>query len=65
MSENGQVFVIFARKAYDEPLTEVGTIDAGDGAKAREAALKAYPEEDWLEMVAIPQGVVVTVIENK
>jgi hypothetical protein len=65
MSDNGQDFVIFARKEYEEPLAEIGTVSAGDSAKAREAALKAYPDDDWLEMVAIPQAVVLTVIESK
>jgi hypothetical protein len=63
MSDNGQIFVVFARKKHEEPLVEVGTVNAGDAEQARQEALNAFPDGGWLEMIAVPRHVVVSVVE--
>lgn len=60
-----QSYIIFARKKYDEPLAEIGTITAKDNNAASQAALDAYPDGDWLEMVAIPERAIVHVMEGE
>ena len=59
-----QTFVVFARKQYEQPLTEVGSIEAQSGQQAHKEALKAFPADDWLEMIAVPQSVVIPVISG-
>lgn len=57
-------YLVFARKVYEEPLEELGTVSAADAETARQAALKIYPDDDWLEMIAIPKHHVVPVISG-
>ena len=57
-------FVVFGRKDYQQPLEELGSVSAANSSQAGQAALEAYPDDDWLEMIAVPQQVVVPVISG-
>ena len=57
------VWVVFARRKYEEPLYEVGTVTAEDPAMAEVFARSIYDEHPWIEMVVAPRGAMRTVIE--
>ncbi len=48
-------YLVFGRKEYPEPLRQQGTLEANDGALAREEALRAYGR-DWVELVLVPEA---------
>jgi hypothetical protein len=58
-----KVWVVLARRAYDEPLRQVGTVEADDVDLARVYARSIYDEFVWIEMAVVPRDAVVTVIE--
>ncbi len=57
------VWLVLARRKYDEPLHEVGTVTADDPELAEVFARSIYDEHPWIEMVIVPRGQVRTVIE--
>lgn len=59
-----RVWVVLARRAYDEPLRQVGTIEADDVALANVYARSIYDEFAWIEMVVVPREAFVTVIAS-
>jgi len=58
-----RVWLVFARRSYDQPLHEVGTVEADDADLARVYARSIYDEFAWIEMAVVPRDAVVTVIE--
>lgn len=56
------VWVVLARRKYDEPLYEVGTVTADDPTLAVLFARSIYDEHPWIEMVVVPRGAMRTVI---
>ena len=58
-----RIWLVLARRTYEEPLHEVGTVEADDPALAVVYAKSIYDEFAWIEMVVIPRESVVTVIE--
>ncbi len=64
MSDNDNTYMIFARKAYDEPLTEIGTVSVDSADRVEAVALATYPDENWLEMVVIPLTAIVSAFEK-
>jgi hypothetical protein len=58
-----QVWLVFARRNYDEPLRQVGTVEADDVELARVYARSIYDEFAWIEMAVVPRDAVITVIE--
>lgn len=58
-----RVWLVLARRAYDEPLHQVGTIEADDHDLACVYARSIYDEFAWIEMVIVPRDAIVTVIE--
>ena len=58
------VWMVYARKTYDEPLYEVGNVMADDVELARVYARSIYDEFNWIEMVIIPRETIVTVIAS-
>jgi hypothetical protein len=58
------VWLVLARRAYSEPLCQVGTVEADDSELARVYAQSIYDEFAWIEMVLVPRETVVTVIES-
>ena len=57
------VWVVFARRKYEEPLYEVGTVTAEDPEMAVVFARSIYDEHPWIEMVIAPRRAMRTVIE--
>ena len=62
MSE--QVYEVFARKAHDEPLTHVGSVNAADEDLARVYAWSTYDEETWVEMCVVPRTAILPVTRH-
>jgi 1,2-phenylacetyl-CoA epoxidase PaaB subunit len=56
------VWLVLARRKYDEPLHEVGTVTADDPELAEVFARSIYDEHPWIEMVIVPRSQVRTVI---
>jgi hypothetical protein len=50
-------FLVFARAAFEDPLSHQGEVAAPGPDAARHAALDAYGE-DWVELSLIPQDAV-------
>ena len=57
-----QVWQVYARRKYDEPLHEIGNVMADDVELAKVYARSIYDEFSWIEMVLIPRASIVTVI---
>ncbi|QBD79732.1 hypothetical protein EPA93_28640 [Ktedonosporobacter rubrisoli] len=57
-----RVWLVYARRKYEEPLHEIGNVMADDVELARVYARSIYDEFSWIEMVIIPRDCVVTVI---
>ena len=56
------VWVVLARKKYEEPLYEVGTVTADNPDMAAIFAQSIYDEHPWIEMVVTPRDAIQTVI---
>ena len=56
------VWLVLARRKYDEPLYQVGTVTAEDAEMAMLFAQSIYDEHPWIEMVVAPRETVRTVI---
>jgi 1,2-phenylacetyl-CoA epoxidase PaaB subunit len=59
-----QVWQVYARRKYDEPLHEIGNVMADDVELAQVYARSIYDEFSWVEMVLIPRDCIVTVIAS-
>jgi hypothetical protein len=59
-----RVWLVMARRAYDEPLRQVGTVEADDIELAKVYAMSIYDEFSWIEMVLVPRETTVTVIAS-
>ena len=59
-----QVWLVLARREYEKPLQQVGTVEADDPELARVYARSIYDEFAWIEMVVVPRDALVTVIES-
>jgi len=59
-----QVWQVYARRKYDEPLHEIGNIMADDVELAKVYARSIFDEFSWIEMVIIPRQSIVTVIAS-
>lgn len=57
-----RVWLVLARRAYEEPLRQVGTVEADESELATVYARSIYDEFAWVEMVVVPRDAVVTVI---
>ena len=55
-------WVVLARRKYEEPLYEVGTVTADDPGMAALFARSIYDEHPWIEMVVVPRSAMRTVI---
>ena len=71
MSEQGtlkavaetKLWEVFARRKYEEPLHQVGTIAADDPELAKVYARSIYDEFSWVEMVIAPRETFIAVIK--
>ena len=59
-----RVWLVLARRAYDEPLRQVGTVEADDRELAQVYARSIYDEFAWIEMAVVPRDAVLTVIRS-
>lgn len=59
-----QVWQVYARRKYEEPLYEIGNVMADDVELARVYARSIYDEFSWIEMVIVPRDSIVTVIAS-
>ncbi len=57
-------WLVFARRRYDEPLYQVGTVTADDPAMAVIFAQSIYDEHPWIEMIVVPRKQARTVIAS-
>ena len=55
-------WVVLARRKYEEPLYQVGTVTADDPGMAALFARSIYDEHPWIEMVVLPRSAMRTVI---
>ena len=55
-------WMVLARRKYDEPLYQVGTVTADDPDLAMVFARSIYDEHPWVEMVVAPRASLRTVI---
>ena len=52
-------YEVFARKAREEPLRQVGSVVAPDDDLAQAYARATYDEERWVELVIVPKEAVI------
>lgn len=57
-----RAWLVFARRRYDEPLSQVGSVTADDPDMAVLFAQSIYDEHPWIEMIVVPRHEVRTVI---
>jgi len=55
------VYEVFARKAHDDDLRHVGSVNAADDELARVYAWTVYDEERWIEMCVVPRDAILSV----
>jgi 1,2-phenylacetyl-CoA epoxidase PaaB subunit len=53
--ERVREYEVFARKAREEPLRQVGSVVAPDEDLAAAYARATYDEERWVEMAIVPR----------
>lgn len=58
------VWLVLARRAYDQPLQQVGTVEADDRDLAVVYARSIYDEFAWVEMALVRRDALVTVIAS-
>ena len=58
------VWMVLARKKYEEPLYEVGSVTADNPDMAALFAQSIYDEQPWVEMVIAPKDALRTVIAS-
>ena len=59
-----RVWLVLARREYEEPLRQIGTVEADDSDLARVYARSIYDEFAWIEMAVVPRDAIVTVIAS-
>jgi 1,2-phenylacetyl-CoA epoxidase PaaB subunit len=57
-------WLVFARRRYDEPLYQVGTVTTDDPQMAVIFAQSIYDEHPWIEMLVVPRSQMHTVIAS-
>jgi hypothetical protein len=59
-----RIWLVLARRTYDEPLKQVGTVEADERELACVYARSIYDEFAWIEMAVVPRDALITVIES-
>jgi len=59
-----KAWLVFARRRYDEPLYQVGTVTADEPEMAVLFAQSIYDEHPWIEMIVTPRAQTHTVIAS-
>ena len=52
------VWEVFARKAYEDPLHHVGTVTEDDEDLALVSARSIYDEQPWIHMIIVPRAAI-------
>ena len=60
---DSKLWEVYARRKYEEPLYQVGTVAADDPDLGTVYARTIFNEFPWIEMVLIPRDSMVKVIE--
>jgi 1,2-phenylacetyl-CoA epoxidase PaaB subunit len=55
---NTQVWEVFARQEYDQPLHHVGAVTEDDEDLALVCARSIYDEQPWIEMIIVPRSAI-------
>ncbi len=63
-SNGNQIYEVFARFKYDEPLHYVGSVTAPNEELAKSYAFNTYNEWAWIEMMIVPRRAVIPVIRT-
>ncbi len=63
-SNDDDLYEVFARFKYDEPLHHVGTVRAPNQELAKSYAFNTYNEWAWIEMIIVPRRQVIPVIKT-
>ena len=53
-----EVWEVFARKDYEEPLYHVGAVTEDDEDLAQVAARSIYDEQPWIQMIIVPRSAI-------
>ena len=53
-----EVWEVFARKGYEEPLHHVGAVSEDDEDLAQVAARSIYDEQPWIQMIIVPRSAI-------
>ncbi len=65
LSSNGsEIYEVFARFKYEEPLHYVGSVTAPNEELAKSYAFNTYNEWAWIEMIIVPRRAVIPVIKT-
>jgi 1,2-phenylacetyl-CoA epoxidase PaaB subunit len=59
------IYEVFARKAHDDELRHVGSVNAIDDELAKVYAWTVYDEERWVEMCVVPRDAVIPVTHGE
>jgi hypothetical protein len=59
-----RAWLVLARRGYEEPLRQIGTVTADDADLASVYARTIYDEFAWIEMVVVPRDALITVIAS-
>jgi hypothetical protein len=57
-----QVWLVLARRRYEEPLAQVGTVTAEDAEMASLYAQSIYDEHPWIELAVAPRAAVHVIV---
>jgi hypothetical protein len=58
------IWMVLARRTYDEALRDIGTVAADDPELAKVYARTIFDEFAWIEMVVVPRSDIVPVIDS-
>jgi 1,2-phenylacetyl-CoA epoxidase PaaB subunit len=53
-----QVWEVFARQEYDQPLHHIGAVTEDDEDLALVCARSIYDEQPWIEMIIVPRSAI-------
>ena len=58
IESSDNVWEVFARKAYEDPLHHVGTVTEDDEDLALVSARSIYDEQPWIHMIIVPRAAI-------
>lgn len=64
LQNHDEIYEVFARFKYEEPLHHVGTVIAPNEELAKSYAFNTYNEWAWIEMIIVPRRQVIPVIKT-